>query len=317
MRPREFFSCDWGTSSFRLRLVDREEGRAVAETRDGAGARSIFESSTPETRAGAFAAFIGPKLEEIAGGFDCLNAPLVISGMASSSIGWQEIPYAQAPFSLDGFGLRVEELKWTAPPWLGPTFLVSGVATEREMMRGEETQALGLMARPELARFRGAATLALPGTHSKHLRIENSAVVDFRTFMTGELFEVMAKQSILRATVDGSSAVADSEVFREGARLGAREKLLGNLFQARTRGVLGKATPAENAAFLSGLLIGAELSELDWTRPVIIAAGANLAEAYAIALETIAPPEAARVHVQPSFVDEAIMAAHRLILERL
>lgn len=300
-----------------MRLVNRDEGRAVSEAREPVGVRSIFESASADARAGAFAEFIGERLEEMARAAECAGAPLVISGMASSSIGWKEVEYAQAPFALDGFGLRVEELKWGAPAWLGPTFLVSGVATEREMMRGEETQAIGLMARPELARFRGAATLVLPGTHSKHLRIENSAVVDFRTFMTGELFDVLAKHSVLRATVEADAAVLDSEGFREGVRVGAREGLAANLFQARTRGVLGKGTPGENAAFLSGLLIGSELREVDWSRPVIVAAGANLAEAYSIAVETHAPAEAALVHVQPALVEEATMAAHRLILERL
>lgn len=314
MRPSHFYSCDWGTSSFRLRLVDRQENRAIAETRDNTGVRSIFDSATAPLRPRAFAEFLFRKLRELPEGG---QAPLVISGMASSTIGWKDIPYAQAPFALDGFGLRVEQLEWEAPPWLGKTFLVSGVATEREMMRGEETQAVGLMARPELARFRGAATLALPGTHSKHITIENSTVADFRTFMTGELFEVLAKHSVLRATVDGASAAADSESFREGVRTGAREGLASNLFQARTRGVLGKATPAENAAFLSGLLIGAELRQTDWSRPVIVAAGANLAEAYAIAVETLAPAEATRVHIPPALVEEATIAAHRLILERL
>ena len=58
------------------------------------------------------------------------------------------------------------------------------------------------MSHPDLAALRKRSLLILPGTQSKHIQIENQSVIDFRTFMTGELFEVLGRHSILRASVD-------------------------------------------------------------------------------------------------------------------
>lgn len=302
--PCQFLSCDWGTSSFRLRLVDVEN--VAAEIREPSGVRAIFETGAGPP---GFAAHLGRKLEEIAAGHSLQpNVPLVISGMASSTIGWKELPYARAPLALDGSGLRVERLRWEPPAWLGETYLVSGVATEREMMRGEECQIIGLMKKTALAGCAQQSILVLPGTHSKHVSIESHCVADFRTYMTGELFELLTRHSVLRATIDTSgSALQFRDAFEEGVRSVDEEGLAVSLFQGRTRGVLGGRDKTSNAAFLSGVLIGAEMSALrNDSRPVVIAAGPELRDLYSIA---------AKREVIAVEVEDALIAAHRLIIQ--
>src|SRR5688572_11108249 len=192
----DFLSCDWGTTSFRLRWVSRSGHRVVREIREQAGVRTLYEealqlgASTETDRAEVFARFLRGQLEQLLPpeGLPKVTLPLVISGMASSSVGWRELPYGSAPFSLDGRDLRADELKWDKPAWVGKTHLISGLAHQHDMMRGEETEIIGLMSDPGLGRAREGSLLILPGTHSKHVWIENQSVVDFRTFMTGELF---------------------------------------------------------------------------------------------------------------------------------
>ena len=61
-----------------------------------------------------------------------------------------------------------------------------------DVMRGEETQLVGAVAADE------ASVLAvLPGTHSKWARVDRGRVVDFTTYMTGELYGVLLSHSIL------------------------------------------------------------------------------------------------------------------------
>jgi len=148
--------------------------------------------------------------------------------MASSSVGWRELPYAKTPFPLDGSGVRSDELTWSKPEWLGPVHLISGVATACDMMRGEETEIIGLMSEASLASQRNRSLLILPGTHSKHVWIEDQSVVEFRTFMTGELFEVLGQQSLLKASVDAAVQVRsdslsgpDRAAFQEATSLRA------------------------------------------------------------------------------------------------
>jgi 2-dehydro-3-deoxygalactonokinase len=307
VKTSQFLSCDWGTSSFRLRLIESASLKTLQEIRTADGVRAIFEKGGD--RAKNFAEYLLQKLNETSVKNE---APLVISGMASSTIGWKELPYAKAPFALDGRGLEVEALNWEGPP----TFLVSGVATETEIMRGEETQAIGILADPQCTKYRQGCRLILPGTHSKHLNIRDNRVLDFKTYLTGELFEVLSKHSILRATIE-PGGTHDPIAFAEGVSEASEGDLLGKLFRARTRSVLSGASAAGNASFLSGLLIGSELLGVarDTSAPVLIAAAGSLADLYHAAMKILAPIELKWMSLPGEALEQATIRAHALILE--
>ncbi len=304
-----FLSCDWGTTSFRVRLI---QGSILKEYSDSTGCRALYDSNPNYTaRRSAFEAH----LQRVLGAWPntrLSSVPLLISGMASSTIGWQEVPYAPLPLNLDASGLRVERIDWTSPPIVGNTFLVSGGASETEMMRGEETEAIGLLhLRPPAP---NRTTLILAGTHSKHLTITQGAITEIQTFMTGELFEVLAKHSVFRASIEPASP-PDHDAFRAGIDRARSYGLAGSLFQTRTRQVLQKIPPASNASFLSGLLIGAELAELPPASNLLIAGPDSLRNLYAHAATHLGLQ---RAHIfSAEEVQLAVPIAHELILRRL
>ena len=232
--------------------------------------------------------------------------------MASSTIGWKELAYATLPLRLDASDLRVEQIDWPSPPVVKKTFLISGAASQTEMMRGEETEAIGLFL---LLRSHPAqATLILPGTHSKHLTIADGAITDIQTFMTGELFEVLAKHSVLRASLEPSAQV-DHVAFKSGLDRVRSHGLPSSLFQTRTRQVLGRNSPESNASFLSGLLIGAELASLRPAGDILIAGPNSVRDLYALAARHLGLIPA---HVfSAEEVQLAVPTAHELILSRL
>jgi 2-dehydro-3-deoxygalactonokinase len=133
------------------------------------------------------------------------------------------------------------------------------------------------------------ATLVLPGTHSKHLRIEANSITAISTFMTGELFEMLCRHSVLRHSVDSGDlhpegAIIDPNAFREGVSVSGRQGITAALFQVRSRQVLSGHDGSSNRSFLSGLLIGAELRSIEPdASPVILAAGTALRQAYTMA----------------------------------
>lgn len=328
--PTDFLSCDWGTSSFRLRLVVGAERRIVHEVRSSVGIKSLLEQAraegraTMEQRAPLLAGYLRQQVEELlaAASTSASSYPLILSGMASSSVGWQELPYAAAPFPLDGSGARVAELDWDAPAGVAFTRLVSGVATAVDMMRGEETEILGLMAAPEMQRYRERCLLLLPGTHSKHVQVVGDEVIGWRTFMTGELFEVLGRHSLLQASVDLAATRTESwapcarAAFRAGVEQARAEGLAGSLFHVRSRAVLAGASPAENAWFLSGLLLGAEVAEglsrvEPW--PVVLAATGRLSALYAEALSGW-PGVSELLVVPPGRMERAVVDGHALLL---
>ncbi|HUS37648.1 MAG TPA: 2-dehydro-3-deoxygalactonokinase [Verrucomicrobiae bacterium] len=314
--PAQFLSCDWGTSSFRLRLVSTATNDTLAEVQAPTGARELYErgqlSGAP--RFGLFAEVASEHIRQIGLRHNLKGQPLIISGMASSTIGWKELPYARVPFTLDARGLVVEELRWEAPDGLGPTYIVSGVASQSDMMRGEECQAIGIMAQPEFERFRERCLLILPGTHSKHISIQYGRVNGFQTFMTGELFDVLTNHSVLKATTDRAASIpVYAAEFKAGIACGREDGLAASLFRIRTRVVLERADPAGNTAYLSGILVGAELQNVDRdpTMPIIVAANEQLAAIYSMAI----PKDRNAVFVKS--IDRATVTAHRLILSRL
>jgi 2-dehydro-3-deoxygalactonokinase len=161
-------------------------------------------------------------------------------------------------------------------------------------MRGEETELVGLFTMDAIAPLRCGALVIKPGTHSKHLRVEGGRLVGLETFMTGELFEVLGKASILQHSIEGKpeDRRADaSEDFRAGVRAARDLPLSAALFRVRTRQLLDHRTEPQNRAFLSGVLIGAELAYLTQARfdsvPCLLCATDPLAMPYRAALDEL------------------------------
>src|SRR5687767_11721077 len=135
----DFLSCDWGTTSFRLRWITGPERTVHRQVHESGGVKFLHEqaqlrrATSAAERALVFEEFLHSKLQELIANCDKPSPlPLIISGMASSSIGWHELPYARAPFALNGKGLLTERIEWRKPDWINHTFLISGVATEQD-----------------------------------------------------------------------------------------------------------------------------------------------------------------------------------------
>jgi 2-dehydro-3-deoxygalactonokinase len=243
--PGAFVVVDWGTSSFRGWLMSAD-GAVLAESRGGEGMLHC---------AGAgFAPVLRDHLARLGA---VAGAPVLICGMAGARQGWAEAPYLRTPTRLDA--LHEGAIRIDAP---GDIRILPGIAQARpdrpDVMRGEETQLLGVTE----ADFSGL--VCIPGTHSKWVRIETGRIVEFSTYMTGELFSVIAQHSILAHAVGTEGhAPVDSRPFREGLSmaLAAPTALTASLFRLRAAQLLGFEQRADGAARLSGLLIGAELAD--------------------------------------------------------
>jgi 2-dehydro-3-deoxygalactonokinase len=287
-------SCDWGTSSFRCRLVDlsdltilseRSSGQGIAAThalwkqRPDKGSKLSFYQSV----IGAAIASIGQELN-----ISLHETPLVISGMASSSLGMIELPYREFPFSADGSDLRVERI--AANAGFGyETLLISGARTGDDVMRGEETQLVGCGGGN--GPVPGEEIFIFPGTHSKHVWVKEGVAVDMKTYMTGEFFELLSKKSILADGVAGGDGLMDgssSKRFEDGVRAGAGQNLLHAAFLVRTNSLLGGMSKEDNYYFLSGLLIGSELATLMGDRKrMTMVADARMKDYYGVACRVL------------------------------
>jgi 2-dehydro-3-deoxygalactonokinase len=255
-----FVSCDWGSTSFRLRIVELGTRRIIAEQQTANGIKT-FAALPAAERSIAMAAMLAerlalwPELDR--------EAAIVVSGMASSNVGWDELPYTRTPFPLDGSRCGV---KWISLPdredHRRKVLLVAGVRTDDDIMRGEECALMGALAlQPEVLQRELPVLALLAGTHPKHAVLSAGVLVSFRTHLTGELFDVLAGVSLLSASLDrtATGGAPDLAQFRAGVAATRRLGFSGALFQVRARSILEAIPKPANTWFLSGLLVGAEL----------------------------------------------------------
>jgi 2-dehydro-3-deoxygalactonokinase len=323
-----FFSCDWGTTSFRLRRVNAATGEVLALRQEACGIRTLSaRCAAGDTAEEVFASFLAEQLRLMAGENTAAldGATVIISGMASSSAGWRELPYARLPLPLDGSGIARDSFALRVDAGSRARIhLISGVRAQADMMRGEETEILGIFADGRHARIADDGLVVLPGTHSKHVRLHHRQLTGFRTYMTGELFDVLSAHSLLRASVrmaDGVpcatlSETASRDAFAAGVREASVDGLAGSLFQTRVRTVLQSAPPAVNRWFLSGLLIGSEVADLaarELDAPIMLAAAEPLQAAYGLAFEILGLKNRLTV-VPPEEMALASVRGHRVLL---
>jgi 2-dehydro-3-deoxygalactonokinase len=312
----QFLSLDWGTSSFRLRLVEAPRLQVIAEEASDQGIASTYQAwlQTQEQEPAARIAFYTqviaahlPALENQAGR-SFRGLPLLLSGMASSTIGLLELPYQRLPFATDGSSLQPHLLP-ASPGFPHDIYLISGVRSENDVMRGEETQLIGSI--PELGDKPGEGIYIFPGTHSKHMVVQGSQVVAFQTYMTGEFFELLAKKSILSASVSpptGDWQAGGQAAFDQGVRQALEANVLHAAFLVRTNHLFGSLGREENFSYLSGLLIGTELRDLRQYpgAAVYLFGGAKLKTYYQAALQVLGL--AGQVQALPArWVDESVI----------
>jgi 2-dehydro-3-deoxygalactonokinase len=236
------------------------------------------------------------------------GVPLVISGMASSSIGMAELPYRDLPFSTDGKDVGAAYFE-ASPGFAHPVLLISGVKSEADVMRGEETQLIGAI--PDGTAAEAEGIYIFPGTHSKHIWVKDGQVTGFKTYMTGEFFNLLSEQSILKEGVEKDDALQNPDClhrFREGVQDARGANLLHTAFLVRTNDLFGKLTKKENFHYLSGLLIGAELEALATSDnlPIHVCGDSNLGRRYETALDVLGMKDKACVF-PADWVDEAVV----------
>ena len=288
---KQFLSCDWGTSSFRLKLVDTGSLRTLAELHHSQGISATNSNwqvqGTGQSRFLFFASVIASAIDalETKVNGSLSNVPVILSGMASSSLGMIQLPYKQMPFKTDGSDLNVEQVK-ASKEFDHDVFIISGVCSTDDVMRGEETQLVGAVQGDSNVE----TIYILPGTHSKHISVKHGIAHDFRTYMTGEIFSLLSKNSTLSESIGDIQRVvnADNADFFAGVKDSSNSNLLNQLFHVRSRFLLDKKGPEQNKSYLSGLLIGNEVQELSRRKmEKVIIVSSGMGDHYKVAMQVL------------------------------
>src|SRR5215471_3301699 len=220
MSQPAYVAVDWGTSSFRLWMID-DAGRVLGERRSAEGMMAAAKTG--------FAAVLQSHLDAV-GAADGL--PVLICGMAGARQGWVEAGYVETPARL----AAILEQAVPVPGQSRDIRILPGIAQRDavapDVMRGEETQLLGALGLDAA----GDAIVCMPGTHSKWVTVQGGAIARFATFMTGELFSVTAANTILSHAVAGADDAEDVDAFKSAlsAAFEAPARAANLLFQVRS-----------------------------------------------------------------------------------
>ncbi len=260
---KQVLSCDWGTSFLRVRLIDTADKAILAEAIDGKGIAVVYndwlQSGLPENKRALFYTNILVRQIKGLSTSRLSGLPIIISGMASASIGMMELPYTAIPFKINGGQLNVEKIA-ADEKFEHDVLLISGLKTNKDVMRGEETMIVGC----DIKTSSTKQLFIFPGTHSKQVIVQNGSVIDLKTYMTGELFDLLHNKSILAASVepDNISSIGNDQ-FTKGIEEAKDSNFLNNIFHVRAKHLFGELGKKENHHYLSGLLIGEELKDID------------------------------------------------------
>jgi 2-dehydro-3-deoxygalactonokinase len=265
-----WIAVDWGTSFFRAYLIEDELVSDKIETSDG---MKFIQQNDFEKK------FISLIEKWLVKG---QVVEVLASGMLGARQGWMEAPYEKTPCNLNN-------INYVSPLVNDDRFslkIFSGVSqiNPPDVMRGEETQVAGFF--NQNLNFNGS--VCLPGTHSKWIKVKNGLIEHFKTYMSGELFEVIKNNTVLTHSL--MSEKIDKKEFLNSANkiFQNPEYLTSALFQIRADDLINSRGPEIYNSRLSGYLLGIELlgaKEYWEKRDIALIGGEKVMELYESLLE--------------------------------
>ena len=269
-----WLAADWGTSYLRVWVIDKR-GTVIERLKANCGMAHISSDQYEKE----FLKLVEPLLSENE------LTKVICCGMAGSQQGWCETLYLQVPckpHSVD-HARQVKTMDARIQVYILP-----GIKqiSPPDVMRGEETQIKGFLSLNK--DFDGI--ICLPGTHTKWVHVSAGELVSFQTFMTGEIFSLLSKQSVLKHNMNYDSWDSDIFLSSVGDSISQPAVFSSALFSMRAQSLVstGANKFAQNFSRLSGLLIGMELvaSRPYWLgQNVAVIGDTKIANAYFEALK--------------------------------
>lgn len=255
---------DCGTTNMRVTLLD-EKLRAVDAVKADGGVRH----TAIDGHNGRLKAMLKDAMDTLLARNGYTHADVrrcVAYGMITSNMGLLEIPHVPAPASASDLraAMREETFPEIAP---FPVAFIPGVRNfagpvdmetfgMMDMMRGEETEAVGLYSMLGLS---GPAMFVLPGSHNKFVAMDGGKILGCMTSISGELLDAVTHHTILADAVNRSfvdPGAYDAAMACEGAWECAGSGLGRAAFAGRILATLG----GKDAAKIQSYLLGATLA---------------------------------------------------------
>lgn len=249
-----------------------------------AGGAVLDKRQTPAAWAGLDPAALDASLVALAQGWDLTGRPVVVAcgiqGAEPNGVPTPKVPCA--PLALGPQPLTTMHFDMILTQGLLQT-------EPSDVMHGPEAAIAGFLA----LNPKWDGVICLVDAQTVWAQISAQEVVSFQSYMTGELFEILASQSSLRPSLEDQTFEAEAFDGALEEALRKPDKLAARLCTIRADGLLGAAPAASGWSRLMGLLVGAEIAAARpyWLGTQIAVLGeGDLARAYARALEAQGAP---------------------------
>lgn len=280
-------TMDGGTTNTRIHLVEGETVRDRIKLPIGAG--SAAQTGSNQQLKEAIAQGIDTLLQR--NGLSWQEIERVVgSGMLTSELGLCDIPHKSMPAGEDDLarGMVTVVLPDVCKR---PIRLIPGLKNppsddlfQADIMRGEETELVGLMA---LTKIRPPFTAVLPGTHTKLIRVDETGQMQFcRTTLGGELLAAIPQNTVLKSsvTVPLLQEGADLSYLQKGMACSRSLGMSSAAFKARVLVNSYGVSAADAGAFLAGVILEPDLAairQVAGTDPILLGGSRPLKDAFA------------------------------------
>ncbi len=275
---KKIVTIDAGTSNLRIRIV--ENRKIIFERKENYGVKIGKEKFESELYKLLKECIKENKM--IKEDIECIIA----SGMITSALGLKEIEHLHVPVSLEKFSKNIVKVKF----FEFEIYLITGIKVEKkyfkeehlksiDVIRGEEVEVFGIL---EEIKIDEPALVILPGSHNKFIEVNNGNIMDLLTTMSGEIYDVMTKYTILKTSVDEKFAdKIEKKYLTLGNKIGKKYGINQGSFMLRGLDLSEKLTTNEKSNYLLGLVLSEDISSLEKNRYLkkykkIIIAGGNI-----------------------------------------
>jgi len=249
-----YITIDGGTTNTRISLV--EDLKVIDTLKFGVGARAgiddkkILENTVKN---GIIEILKNNKKTET----DITR--ILASGMITSEFGLCQLDHITAPAGIKELNEKMHEVILENISKI-PFVFIRGVKTacsvlsDADMMRGEETELMGISQG-------GEGTYILPGSHSKIIRTDKDGrILTFSTMLTGEMAASLSANTILKDAVDFKNTKTDEEYLLKGYEYCSEKGINEALFKVRILKNIFKENADRVYSFFMGIILCNEIN---------------------------------------------------------
>ena len=279
---RNYLTIDGGTTTTRISLL--KDGVLTDTVKYEIGARASINDKEPLRR--TVREGISMLLARNGLGEGDVHR-ILASGMITSEFGLYRLDHLIAPAGIAELHDAMEEV--TLPEISPiPFVFMRGVRTEgdvttADVMRGEETELMGLSPQAN-------CVYVLPGSHSKIIRTDEAARIQgFCTTLTGEMIAALSKDTILKSSLELLDEAPDREFLLKGFDTCEQLGFNAALFKVRICDTVKHLSKPKIYAYFMGVILHDEVRRIQLLSPAAVTIGGKrpIREALTALLESV------------------------------